>query len=106
MKQVVYAPEVVDELYELIKILVNDKYLSTYELAESYAQDIVTFIETNINFFPAKKAPLSFSRYGVDQQYMFYKRNNRTTWYILFETHETAYLVTHITNNHVSAHLF
>lgn len=106
MKPVVFAPEVVDELYELISVLVHEEYLSNYELAESYAQDIVTFIETNINVFPAKKAPLSLSRYGYDQQYMFYKRNNRTTWYILFETHETAYLITHITNNHVSAHLF
>lgn len=106
MKSVVYAPEVVDELYELIEVLVHDDYLSTYELAEAYAQDIIDFIETSISTFPSKIAPLTFSRYGDNLRYLFYKRNQRTTWYILFETHESTYLVTHITNNHVSGQLF
>lgn len=106
MKNVIYAPEVVDDLLMLIEILVADEYLSTYDQASSYAQDIIDYIRSVIDTYPAKIAPARFHRYGNSLRYIPYKRNQRTTWYIMFETHPDCYFVTYITNNHVSGQYF
>lgn len=106
MRQVVFAPEVADDLVELISILVQKDYLSNYELAESYVQDIISYTETVIETYPSKPAPIQFARYGIGLKYLPYKRNQRTTWYIMFETHDDCYFVTFITNSHVSGQFF
>ena len=82
MNTVLFAPEVEEDLFELTKI---QKYIDS---------------------LPHKNAPSYFDRYGYDAKYITYKRNNNTTWYIIFVERANAYLVTHITNNHVSGQYF
>ena len=72
MKQVLFAPDVEEDLFQLIRIDV----------------------------------PKHFYRYGSDAKYISYNRSNHTTWYIIFEERQEAYLVTQITNNHVSGQYF
>lgn len=106
MKRIVYAPEVVEDLSDLIELLVQEEYLSYYEDAEQYVRDILTFFRENIGLYPAKSAPQIFLRYGLELRYIPYKRNNRTTWYIIFAQYDDIYHVVSITNNHVAAQYF
>ena len=46
----------------------------------------------------SKKTPNILLRYG--QNYIFYKINARTTWYIFFQKSDNNYLVTQVINNH------
>ena len=46
----------------------------------------------------SKKTPNILLRYG--QNYIFYKINPRTTWYIFFQKSDNNYLVTQVINNH------
>ena len=98
---VLFAPEVEEDLYSLVHILVDKNYLGTYEFAISYVEDLVEDILQNIHTKPKRKAPDYFSRYGKSLKYITYQRNVHTTWYIFFETLSDCYLVTYITNNHV-----
>lgn len=100
---VLFAPEVEDDLYELIEILIEKEYLGTYPFAISYVEELVAYIQQNIHSKLKKKAPAFFERYGRDMQYITYQRNPNTTWYIFFSIVEDSYLVKYITNNHVSA---
>lgn len=45
MIKVVFAPEVEEDLYELIEILVEKEYLGTYAFAISYVEDLVLDIQ-------------------------------------------------------------
>ncbi|MBQ8867781.1 MAG: hypothetical protein IJ013_08695 [Bacteroidaceae bacterium] len=101
---VLFAPEVEDDLYALVSVLVEKGYLGTYEFAVSYVEDLVNDVVHNINVKLKRNAPIHFCRYGQELRYITYQRNARTTWYIFFETLPDCYLVTHITNNHVAGH--
>lgn len=101
---VLFAPEVEDDLYSLISILIDKGYLGTYEFAVSYVEDLVNDIRENIHFKLKRKASPHFCRYGKELRYITYRRNSHTTWYIFFETRLDCYLITHITNNHVAGH--
>lgn len=57
MIKVVFAPEVEEDLYELIEILVEKEYLGTYAFAISYVEDLVLDIQKNINVKLKRKAP-------------------------------------------------
>lgn len=105
MKPVVFSQSVEDDLFKLFHLLFEKGYLSSYEYAWAYIEDLLTDIEQNIDTKLKKNAPLAFERFGSDLQYITYKRNNRTTWYIFFEDRGDCYFVTYITNNHTSAHL-
>lgn len=102
MRNVLFSPEVEEDLYSLFRILYDKGYLGTYDFAWSYVQDMVSYIVSNMDAKVKHPAPMYFSRYGHDLSYITYKRNTHTTWYIFFETHDESYLITHITNNHVS----
>ena len=106
MKQVLFAPDVEEDLFQLIKILVEKQYLSTYDYAVSYVEDLVRYINEHIHTYPHKDVPEHFHRYGSDDKYILYNKSNHTTWYIIFEERQEAYLVTRITNNHVSGQYF
>ena len=54
--RVVFASEVEEDLYGLIKRLVEKEYLSTYPLAISYADELITDIQQNIHSKLKKKA--------------------------------------------------
>ena len=64
--RVVFAPEVEEDLYGLIKILVEKEYLGTYPFAISYVEELIADIQQNIHSKLKKKAPAFFERYGND----------------------------------------
>ena len=47
--KVVFAPEVENDLFELVEILIRKGYLGTYEFAISYVEDLVHYIQANIH---------------------------------------------------------
>lgn len=100
--KVLFAPEVEEDLYELIEVLVEIEYLGTYPFAISYVEDLIADIQQNIQSKLKKKAPAFFERYGKDMLYVTYQRNPNTTWYIFFSVDEDTYFIKYITNNHVS----
>ena len=102
---VCFSPEVEDDLYNLLEILVRKGYLGTYPFAISYVEDLVNDIQEHIYTKYKRKAPAYFSRYGRNLQYVIYTRNQHTTWYVFFEVIEDCYFVTYISNNHVIGHL-
>ena len=53
--RVVFAPEVEEDLYGLIKILVEKEYLGTYPFAISYVEELIADIQQNIHSKLKKK---------------------------------------------------
>ena len=92
--------EVVDFLNELIEILFRKEYFGFEDAAQFYVQQIYDFIETDLINFPNKSTPKSLRKWGSN--YVFYRPNQRTTWYIFFEKSTNSYIITHITNNHAN----
>ena len=101
--KVIFAHEVEEDLFELVEILVRKGYLGTYEFAISYVEDLIHFIQTNIQKKIRIKAPAYFDKFGLDLWYITYRRNMNTTWYIFFVQIENTYWVKYISNNHVVA---
>lgn len=99
--KVIFAPEVEDDLFELVEILVQKGYLGTYDFAISYVEDLIYYIQHNIHTSIQKKAPICFNHFGVDLWYISYRRNQYTTWYIFFSKIGETYWVKYIANNHV-----
>ena len=59
--RVVFAPEVEEDLYGLIKILVEKEYLSTYPFAISYVEELIADIQQNIHSkIKKRKTPVFF----------------------------------------------
>ena len=85
-------------LDDLVKILYNKDYFGFIESAELYMFRIYEFIDQNIQYFPSKVRPNEL--YGYGENYIFYKINPRTTWYIFFQKSDNNYLVTQVINNH------
>lgn len=103
---VLFTPRVEDYLLTLVTKLYEKEYFSYLENAENYVEDIVFEIKNNIYMKPKKKAPPRFRKYGKNLYYVIYRKSKRTTWYIFFTIHgqeQNNYLVSYITNNHVSA---
>ena len=44
MKQVLFAPDVEEDLFQLIRILVEKHYLSTFDYAVSYVEELIGYI--------------------------------------------------------------
>lgn len=104
--KIVFAPEVENDLFELVEILVHKGYLGTYDFAISYVEDLVYYIQTNIHTAVKKQAPACFNQLGADLWYFSYRRNQHTTWYIFFSIIGETYWIKYIANNHViSQHL-
>ena len=82
----------------LIFVIFEDEYFGFVESSEQYINRIVDFIHSNIDSFPSKKTPIQLQKFG--RNYIFYKINPRTTWYIFFEKDNNDYFVTHLMNNH------
>lgn len=93
-----YLPEVEKYLNELSLILFEKNYFSFVESSFRYVDDLVDFIEYNLSIFPAKQTPEKLSSLG--SEYIFYKANQNTTWYIFFERSDNRFMVTFITNSH------
>lgn len=106
MRRIVLSHEFVDELEDLFDILIERGFFSYDEYALKYIDEIEQFITSSIQVYPRRKAPAIFAKYGHDLKYISFKKNARTTWYILFEETDSAFFVRHITNNHVSGQYF
>lgn len=91
-------PEVELFINDLIDILFQQEYFGFEEDAQKYAFKIVDFIENAIFTFPPKIAPIQLQKLGSN--YIFYKPNQNTTWFIFYELSQNKYLITKIINNH------
>lgn len=98
MEKVIFNNKVLKYFDELVYVLFKEDYFSYAENAQLYVDKIVDFIIMEINSFPHKITPQKLKYLGSN--YIFYKVNNRTTWYIFFEKKNHNYLVTGIINNH------
>ncbi len=96
--KITFSAEFIDYLDQLIKILYKKEYFGFIESSDFYVSKIYDFVEENIQTFPARKTPSQLQNLGSN--YIFYKSNQRTTWYIFFENKENNYLITNIINSH------
>lgn len=94
-----YLPEIEYFINNLSDLLFEKEYFSFYEYAADYVDNLTFFIENDLINFPHKTTPIKLKKLGSN--YVFYRPNNRTTWYIFFEKSNNRYLITHLTNNHV-----
>ncbi len=98
MEKIVFEDKLLDYLDDLVYKLFKEEYFSYSENAQLYVDKIVDFIVLEINSFPYKNTPQKLRHLGSN--YIFYKSNNRTTWYVFFEKKNQNYLITGIINNH------
>jgi hypothetical protein len=98
LEKVIFKEEILLYFDELISILFDREYFSYEKNAILYVDKIVDFIILEINSFPHKSTPQKLRHLGSN--YIFYKANNRTTWYIFFERQDSIFLITGISNNH------
>jgi hypothetical protein len=96
--KLIYSKEFVYYLDELVRILYKKEYFGFIESADFYVSKIYDFVDENIETFPSKKTPIQLQHLGSN--YIFYKSNQRTTWYVFFENIENNYLITNIINSH------
>lgn len=89
---------VVEFLQKLIQTLFENDYFGFEQSAQDYVSKLYDFIEFELVKASPRSTPQNLTRFG--SWYVFYKANNRTTWYIFFESLGSKYLITHITNNH------
>lgn len=94
---IIFKREVTYYLSDLIFKLYDKDYFAYIASAELFVDKLIDFINQNIAIFPAKKTPTSIDYLG--SSYIFYKSNNRTTWYIFFEQKENDFIITNIINN-------
>jgi hypothetical protein len=96
--EVIFTPEVIQYLDDLVVTLYKKEYFGFIESAEDYVSDIHKEILERIKKSPQKKTPKTL--YYLGSNYIFYKPNVRTTWYIFFEKRNQNYIITGITNNY------
>ena len=81
----------------MVLVLYINEYFGYIENAELFVDKLTDYINENIITFPARKTPLKIKYLG--SKYMFYKSNQRTTWYIFFEQKDTNFVITNIINS-------
>ena len=96
--EIVFQKEAIVFLDSLVEILYRNNYFSFIENSEDYVSKIYDFIEYDLINFPHQKTPAELKKFSSN--YIFFKINSRTTWYIFFEKNNQNYLITHIINNH------
>ena len=96
--KVIFTPPVIDFLDDLVRILYKKEYFGFVETAEEYVLKLYDAVPENIKSSTHRLTPKSLKHLGSN--YIFYKSNNRTTWYVFFEKKNQSYLITGIINNH------
>ncbi|MEN2488107.1 hypothetical protein AAYQ05_09955 [Flavobacterium sp. B11] len=96
--EVIFTPLVISYLDNLVLVLYRKEYFGFIESAEEYVDGIYDAVPEKIRKSPHKKTPKSLQYLGLN--YIFYKPNARTTWYIFFEKSNQNYLITGILNNY------
>ena len=97
MEKIIFENAVLEYFDDLVFNLFREEYFGFPESAQIYVDKIVAFIISSISAFPHKKTPSILQYLGSN--YIFYKTNARTTWYIFFEKRDQNYLITGIINN-------
>ena len=96
--KIVFTPNVIDYLDVLVRILYKKEYFGYIETAEEYVLKIYDSVPENIKWNVHKPTPQRLQYLGSN--YIFYKSNAKTTWFIFFEKRDTVFLITGIINNH------
>jgi pyoverdine/dityrosine biosynthesis protein Dit1 len=96
--KLIYTSHVIDYLDDLVRILYKKEYFGFIETAEGYVSNIYDAIPERIKLSTHQQTPKCLKYRGSN--YIFYKANNRTTWYIFFEKQNKNFLITGILNNH------
>lgn len=96
--KIIITPKVIDYLDDLVRVLYKEEYFGFIESAEGYVIKIYDAIDENIKLSTHKLTPQKLKYLGSN--YIFYKSNNRTTWFVFFEKEDNKYLITSILNNH------
>ncbi len=94
---IIFQQNVLEYLDDLVHILFVEEYFGFVESSEVFVDKIIDFIKNDIQNFPARKTPDKLKNFGSN--YIFYKSNQRTTWYIFFEQMKNNYLITNIINS-------
>ena len=81
--KVVFTPNVIDYLDVLVRILYKKEYFGYIETAEEYVLKIYDAVPEKIKHNIHKSTPQKLQYLGSN--YIFYKANARTTWYVFFE---------------------
>ena len=97
MEKIIFENAILNYFDNLVFTLFENEYFGFPESAQNYVDNIVNFIISEIVNFPHKKTPQALQYLG--SSYIFYKSNNRTTWYVFFEKRNQNYLITGILNN-------
>lgn len=98
LEKVIFSAKLNEQLEALVFILFKEDYFSFINNAIEYVNKIYDFVYNDILTFPHKKTPKQLKHLGSN--YIFYKSNSRTTWYIFFEKFNNNYLITGVLNNH------
>ena len=96
--KIIITPKVIIYLDDLVRILYKKEYFGFIESAEDFVSKIYDILDENIKLSTHKTTPQKLKY--LEYNYIFYKSNKRTTWYIFFEKKNINYLVTGIINNH------
>lgn len=96
--EVIFTSDVILFLDDLVITLYKEEYFGFIESAEEYVSNIYDAVPERIKKAPHKKTPETLQYLGSD--YIFYKPNPKTTWYIFFEKRDQNYLITGIINNY------
>jgi len=97
LEKIIFENSVLEYFDNLFFALFEEEYFGFPESAQNYIDKIVGFVVSSISSFPHKKTPKSLQYLGLN--YIFYKPNTRTTWYVFFEKRDQSYLITAIINN-------
>ena len=82
----------------MIEILFAKEYFGFEIACQLYAEKIYDFVDYNIHKPISRDAPMPFQKFG--KNFIVYKANNRTSWYIFFDQKDNQFLINHILNNH------
>lgn len=97
-RKIIFSTNIEAYLKELVDILYEKKYFGFEEDARIYVQEIVEFIlhyDFKVN---VRKTDKNFKMFGSN--FIKYKANNNTSWYIFFDKRGNQFLINHILNNH------
>jgi hypothetical protein len=95
---IIFQNGVLDYLDDLVFTLFKEEYFGFMQSSYDYVDKIIDFTFDNITTFPSKKTPTELKNFG--SKYLFYKSNQKTTWYIFFENKNNNFLITNIINSH------
>jgi len=107
MKEVVFSRQVLIQLEDSVRQLVEQGYFSEEDYAVDYIRDIFRYFSLNLANLNVHDAPSYFDRYKVDGKplhFVMYRKSVRTTWYAFYEELENVNSIVYLANNHFIGH--